>query len=98
MSEASFADLLRASRSPWEQREHEKYVNFLRSTPHPDEPHECRKRPVCVLCDLLEARDAYDEENVLPWEATDPLETTLISDGYHHTRDPLESFRSVQDY
>lgn len=89
MAQASFQDLLRA------QDDVDKdYVAFLRSTPEPDEPHRCWKAPLCILCELLEAREEYDEVSPVPWETTG---ATLISKGYHHLREPLWAFLSVEE-
>jgi hypothetical protein len=84
----SFRDLL-ASASRWEAQQREEYIKFLRSTPHPDEPHWCHGGDMCVLCELIVARETYEDENEEPWFGTD---ATLISYGY---KEPVGPFVSL---
>ena len=101
MASHDFRDLLKAADA--------EYVAFLRSTPHPDEPHECREEPVCVLCELVRLHTAYEEnlywiafhhegtEGVKGWEFNAWLDSNerLIREPDHGV--PLGALRSAEE-
>lgn len=101
MGSYNFRDLLEAADA--------EYVAFLRSTPHPDEPHECREDPVCILCELVARHTAYEErlywaafshegtEGVKGWEFNVWLDSDerLIREPEHGA--PMDAIKSIEE-